>query len=83
MAILSQFKEQFQQWPQVPCKNSVVELTATLVTVSHTWREEPMLFGRLCRNQPDWQKQLRQMLAAMLWHAVTTRTVTVVALGRD
>ena len=23
MAILSQFKEQFQEWPQVPCKNSV------------------------------------------------------------
>ena len=65
MAILSQFKEQFQEWPKVPCKNSVVELTATLVTVYHTLREEPMLFGLLYRNQPDWQKQLRQMLEAI------------------
>jgi predicted nuclease of predicted toxin-antitoxin system len=65
MAILSQFKQQFQEWPQVPCKNSVVQLTPTLVIVYHTLTEEPLLVRWLYRNRPDWQKQLRQMLEAI------------------
>jgi predicted nuclease of predicted toxin-antitoxin system len=62
--MLSEFKQQFKEWFQVPCKNSLVELTPTLVIVYHTLKEEPLLLGRLDRNQIDWQSKLKRLLEA-------------------
>ena len=62
--ILSAFKQQFQDWSQVPWGNSFVELTPTLAIVYHTMNVEPLFLDRLDRQQAGWQMKLKQLLEA-------------------
>jgi len=63
-ALLSTFKQEFQEWFQLPWKNSFVELTPSLAIVYHTLDEEPLFLDRLDRKEADWQKRLKQHLQA-------------------
>jgi predicted nuclease of predicted toxin-antitoxin system len=61
-AMLSHFKQEFQDWPKVACRNSLIELTPKAVVVYHTLKNEPLFLDRLDRQQADWQSKLKQLL---------------------
>jgi hypothetical protein len=60
--VLRKFKEDFPDWCSAPWRNSLVEITPTIVFIYHTMQAVPCLLECLDRASSDWQARLRKHL---------------------
>ncbi len=62
--LLREFKKDFPDWHVVPWRNSIIELTPTLVFIHHTFSAPPVTVAVLKRDEDGWQTELRRLLDA-------------------